>query len=80
MRMESPIGDLDIKFEKIIREGDELVILSKAGLWDARIYIKKSELMSVLKVTLCRTAIRFFFSALFSRKGKEEPEGAESDL
>ena len=68
--MESPLGEVEIEFQKVERDGDKLVIMAKAGVWDSTIYMEKGELGHLLKIMMCKAAVGVFLKWLFTSRGK----------
>ncbi len=51
-RFVHPTGDLDISIKGIETENDQLVIIGKMGVWDAKIYLLPKELFQSLRLAI----------------------------
>jgi hypothetical protein len=55
MQIRSMAGEFDVSIERFESEGNDLVMVGKMGVWEARTYITPGELIHTLvKVVSCR--------------------------
>lgn len=65
MLMESPAGDMEIEFVKVVKKGDKLVILAKTGVWESQIHVDRNDFFNITKRFLTRAAVSFAIESLF---------------
>ncbi len=70
-RMVSPAGEMDMKFLGIAGEKSQLVIRSKFGAWDSKIYLSPEELASFLGLMLNWSVIGLIISFPFVLLGQK---------
>ena len=59
-QMTSFAGEFEIKFERIRREGDLLVINAELGVWDSQIFFQPKDIGQILRLMLNRSVLGFF--------------------
>ena len=58
-RMVSPAGDMDVTFLRVDGLKNEIVVVSKFGVWDSKIYLSPSEVAHMARLMLKPSVIRF---------------------
>jgi len=58
-KMVSPAGEMDMTFLGVSGEKDQMVVRSKFGAWDAKIYFSPDELVHLLKLMLNSSFVLF---------------------
>lgn len=67
MLIKSPAGEFPITIERFEVEGNELVIVGKMGVWDARTHVGPRDFLSILrKLVLSPAVLLFTLKAPFS--------------
>ena len=60
MLIKSPAGEFPITIERFEVEGNELVIVGKMGVWDARTHVGPRDFLSILGKLVLSPAVLFF--------------------
>ncbi|MEM3404645.1 MAG: hypothetical protein QW158_07595 [Nitrososphaerales archaeon] len=68
MQLDSPLGEMDITFEKCSIEEGCLIIVGKVGVWDSIIRVEKNEIRELFKFFLDRKILWYLLSALLKSK------------
>ncbi|MGH7885543.1 MAG: hypothetical protein ACRENO_07600 [Thermodesulfobacteriota bacterium] len=72
MKVSSPAGDFEITVNDATVDNEHIVITGQMGVWDSKIYMKPSDLLSFTKVILKPKVIffliKFPFRMFLSRK------------
>jgi hypothetical protein len=58
-RMDSPAGEMEVTFLRITGVKNQLVVTSKFGAWDSKIYFPPEELAHVIRLMLNSSVILF---------------------
>ena len=58
-RMDSPAGDMEVTFLSIAGVKNQIVVTSKFGVWDSKIYFTPDELAHVIRLMLNSSVIMF---------------------
>ena len=70
MKVVSPAGDFEITVQESMIEDDHIVIKGQMGVWDSKIYMKPSDVLTFTKVFLHPKILLFLikvpFKSLFS--------------
>ena len=70
MKVVSPAGDFEITVQESMIEDDHIVIKGQMGVWDSKIYMKPSDVLTFTKVFLNPKILLFLikmpFKSLFS--------------
>lgn len=67
MRLDSPLGEMEIVFERCSVEEGQLVIVGKVGVWDSVIRVEQSEIKQLFKLFLNRKLLWYLLRALLER-------------
>lgn len=59
-RMISFAGEFEIRFERIRREGELLVINAELGVWDSQIFFQPEDIGQILCLMFNRSALGYF--------------------
>jgi hypothetical protein len=59
-RMTSFAGELEVKFLKAHRVGEQLVIEAELGVWDSQIYFQPQDAMDMFRLMLNPSALSYF--------------------
>jgi hypothetical protein len=60
-RMDSPAGEMEVKVSRVEGINDEIVVTSRFGAWDSKIYFSPEELAHVIRLVLNPSVIWFLF-------------------
>lgn len=76
MLIKSPAGEFPITIERFEIEGNELVIVGKMGVWDARTHVEPRDFLRILGKLFLSPAVLFYalkapFVAARQRSTKE---------
>jgi hypothetical protein len=58
-RMDSPAGEMEVIFLRITGVKSQMVVTSKFGVWDSKIYFSPDELAHVIRLMLNSSVILF---------------------
>ena len=58
-RMDSPAGEMEVTFLRIAGVKNQMVVTSKFGAWDSKIYFTPDELAHVIRLMLNSSVILF---------------------
>ena len=75
-RMVSPAGDMEVTFSKVYGLKKEIVVVSKFGVWDSKLYFSVGEAAHMLRLMLKPSVFLFLlifpFLLIGSRLSKRE--------
>ena len=58
-RMVSPAGDMEITFLRVDGTKNQIVVVSKFGVWDSQIFLSAGEIAHILRLMLKPSVILF---------------------
>jgi hypothetical protein len=64
-RMDSPAGEMEVTFLRIAGVKNQMVVTSKFGAWDSKIYFPPEELAHVIRLMLNSSVILFLLRLPF---------------
>ncbi len=64
-RMDSPAGEMEVTFLRITGVKNQMVVTSKFGAWDSKIYFPPEELAHVIRLMLNSSVILFLLRLPF---------------
>jgi hypothetical protein len=75
-RMVSPAGDMEVTFLRVDGLKNQMVVVSKFGVWDSKIYFSPGEIAHIIRLMLKPSVVLFLLifpflfigSQLFRRK------------
>lgn len=67
MKVSSPAGDFEITVNDATVDDQHIVITGQMGVWDSKIYMKPSDLLSFTKVLLKPKVILFLIKFPFRK-------------
>lgn len=75
-RMVSPAGDMEVTFLRVDGLKNQMVVVSKFGVWDSKIYLSPGEIAHIIRLMLKPSVVLFLLifpflfigSQLFRRK------------
>jgi hypothetical protein len=78
-QMVSPAGDMEVTFLRVDGLRDQIVVVSKFGVWDSKIYLSVGEVAHIIKLMLKPSVLVFLLmfpflligSRLFGREKTE---------
>lgn len=77
MIIKSPAGDFPMSIERFEVEGNELVIVGRMGVWDARTHVSAGEFLKLLgKLLLSPTVFFYSLKAPFIAWRRKPESGA----
>jgi len=56
-RMDSPAGQMEVTFSRVDGVKNEMVVTSRFGVWDSKIYFSPDELAHLIRLTLNASVI-----------------------
>jgi hypothetical protein len=56
-RMDSPAGEMEVTFSRVDGVKDQMVVTSRFGVWDSKIYFSPDELVHLIKLMLNASVI-----------------------
>jgi hypothetical protein len=59
-RMTSFAGEFEVKFLKVRRLGEQLVIEAEMGVWDSEIYFQPKDTLQLLRLLLKPSSVLYF--------------------
>jgi len=65
-RMTSFAGDLEVKFLKIHRVGEQLVVEAELGVWDSQIYFQPQDMIQMFRLMLNPSTLLYFLLLPFA--------------
>ena len=65
MRMVTPAGDMEVEIFRVTTEKDQVVVVSKFGVWDSKIFLSPGEIARLIKLFLNSSLILFAFRLPF---------------
>lgn len=65
-RMTSSAGELEVKFLKVHRIGEQLVIEAELGVWDSQIYFQPQDTIHMFRLMLNPSALSYFLLLPFA--------------
>lgn len=76
MRMNTPAGDMEVSILQITARGNQVVVVSKFGVWDSKMYLSPAEVAHLLRLflnsSLILFALRFPFILPWKRLSRKE--------
>ncbi len=76
MRVESQAGKFILSFDRMDPGETEIVITGKMGVWEAKTYMTRGELLNVLRMTMPPRMLRFLAGVLL-RAGRARRESKD---
>ena len=52
-----PIGEQDLEFEKVVRDGDRLIVTARAGFMDTTLIVTSEDIPKLVKVLLSKASL-----------------------
>jgi hypothetical protein len=70
-QMVSPAGDMEVTFLRVDGLRNKIVVVSKFGVWDSKIYLSPDELAHIIRLMLKPSVILFLLIFPFLLIGRQ---------